>query len=198
MNKLLSLACFAVLVACNNGQSPPPDTAPTPSASAAASTTAADTTPSATASAAVTPSATPSATASAAPAPTGPMLFLVATDPTAGAKQPGATKIGCDDWLVPRAVALTATDKKGQIVEAITKLLGEMKSKLTVGSVKDGPDGTFTLDLKGTLTFGGTCDPPRLINSVEKTAGQFGKVTISVNGQTKTWRCAGDESGKCK
>ena len=126
------------------------------------------------------------------------MLFRVAADPTAGAKQPAATKIGCDDWIVPGAVTLAATDKKGQIVEAVTKLLGEMKSKLTVGAVKDGPDGTFTLDLKGTLTFGGTCDPPRLINSVEKTAGQFGKVTISVNGQTKTWRCAGDESGKCK
>lgn len=192
MKRLLRLAALALVVACNNGQSPPPDTVPAPSASA--TTTSTDPTTSATASASVAPSATPSA----APAPTGPMLFLVATDPTAGAKQPGATKIGCDDWLVPRAVALTATDKKGQIVEAMTKLLGEMKSKLTVGSVKDGPDGTFTLDLKGTLSFGGTCDPPRLINSVEKTAGQFGKVTISVNGQTKTWRCAGDESGKCK
>lgn len=126
------------------------------------------------------------------------MLFLVASDPTAGSKQPGAIKIGCDDWLVPRAITLVAVDKKGQIVEAMTKLLGELKSKLTIASVKDAPDGSFVLDLKGTLSFGGMCDPPRLINEVEKTVGQFGKVTISVGGQTKPWRCAGDESGKCK
>ncbi len=201
MNKMVTVGLvFAFTAGCqgNDGPSQPPETA-TAAASASAAPAASSATPAASANAAPSASPSGSASASATPeAPTGPQLWMVAADPTTGAKQPGAIKVGCDDWLVAKPIALVAADKKGQLVEATTKLLAEIKSKLTIASVKDAPDGSFALDLKGALAFGGTCDPPRLITAVEKTVGQFGKVTISVNGQTKVWRCAGDESGKCK
>ncbi len=181
----LSIAVLAFVAACGRKEGEGAPVASTVQSATAASASSPN----------VVGSVEPAASASAAPAV--PMLWLVASDPTVGAKQPGAIKIGCDDWLVPKPASLTATDTKGRLVEAVAKLLGEMKSKLAVASVKDGPDGALLLDLKGTLSFGGLCDPPRLIQPVERTAGQFGKVTISVNGQARTWRCANDESGKC-
>jgi hypothetical protein len=184
--KRFALLASILVLGCNDGSAPV--------APSSAAVTAASSPPSTTATPGLSASTAPSP--SSAPAP-GTVLWLVATDPTVGAKQPGAVKIGCDDWLVPTPVTLTASDKKGQLVEATTKLLAAMHSKLTVAAVKDAPDG-LALDLKGPLSFGGTCDPPRLIQPVERTVAQFGKVTLSVDGQARAWRCAADESGKCK
>lgn len=146
-----------------------------------------------------TTATTPAVSSSAATSPsTTPVMWLVAADPTVGAKQPGAVKIGCDDWLVPTPVQLHAEDAKGRLIETMVALLAALKSSLSVATVEAQPDGSFVLDLKGSLRFGGLCDPPRLIQPVERTAAQFGRVTIRVDGKTKTWRCANDESGKCE
>jgi hypothetical protein len=116
-------------------------------------------------------------------------------DPKASSK-PGATKVGCDEYLVPKIVKLTATDKKAQLQEAITKLFVEMGEKLTPAVT--GKDGAFTVDVKGKLSFGGTCDVPRKLGAITKTADTFGTVKFTLNGSEKNWRCLGDESGKCK
>lgn len=143
--------------------------------------------------------ALPFAMACATPSTATPLrIWTAVVDGDAAAASPVAIKIGCGDWLVPKSIEVTASDKTGRLSEEMTKLFREMQSDVAVGSVTETKSGALVLDLKGELAFGGACDSPRFIGAVEKTAGQFGAVNISLNGDAKAWRCAADESGHCK
>ncbi len=125
--------------------------------------------------------------------------------------RPDAKKIGCDDYAVPVTLAATidpktplrdtmaalvaATDKEANGLGFMTAL---SKSSLTVGDIATKDDGTFVIDLVGTLSSGGVCDDPRIKAQVELTAKQFGKAEIRLNGSESKWRCLGDQSGRCK
>lgn len=195
-----SLVLLVLFCACGNNAPPPDSPKPEPTVAQSATATAPSASASASAVASSVPSAAPSAVPSAAPAPAVPAdsvaLYLADTDPKTSTK-PGATKIGCDEYLVPKIVKVAGADKKAQLQDAMTKLLAEMKEKLTT-AVTAGKDGGLVVDVRGKMTFGGTCDAPRKLGQITKTAEAFGPVKFTLNGSAKSWDCLGDESGKCK
>jgi hypothetical protein len=192
---------LAVVLAC--GKEAPPADNPKPEPSTSPSQlipdSIASSVPSSTASAAPTASIAPApTTTSTSVAPPGSAaLYLLDIDKKASTK-PNAVKVGCDDFLVPKMVKLTKTEKKDQLEEALTMLFAEMKEKLTpkVTTVKEGE--SYAVNITGSLKFGGTCDVPRKVGMITNTAEQFGKIQYSLNGSASAWRCLGDESGKCK
>jgi hypothetical protein len=108
------------------------------------------------------------------------------------------------------AVEIAGGSPEARAAAAINKLLSLTEKDLsTFGyqsaftpamlkvSVTRGADGTLVIDLKGNLAVGGTCAVPRMKSQIEKTAAQFGRFVIRVNGSEAQWRCLGDESGKC-
>ena len=123
----------------------------------------------------------------------------------------GAAIVGCNDYLVPVTVNISGATPEARAAAALNKLLslteadlkgfgyqsGFSPSMLKV-SVERKADGKLVIDLKGTLTAGGTCAVPRMKSQIERTAAQFGRVSILVNGSEAQWRCFGDESGNCK
>jgi hypothetical protein len=150
----------------------------------------------------------------AAPSGTAAKIYLLGLDGQPSwqraRKASGAEIVGCNDYLVPVAVEIAGGSPEARAAAAINKLLSLTEKDLsTFGyqsaftpamlkvSVTRGADGTLVIDLKGNLAVGGTCAVPRMKSQIEKTAAQFGRFVIRVNGSEAQWRCLGDESGKC-
>ncbi|TAL19674.1 hypothetical protein EPN90_02705 [Patescibacteria group bacterium] len=141
-------------------------------------------------------------------------IYLIAEDGTYArddaAKVFGAKIIGCNDYAVPVRIP---SEIDVSLKNYLTFLLGfsDRKAtedygyrnylaaqKLTVDTVDKTADGSFLVNLKGEIFSAGVCDDPRIIEQVELTAAQFGKVKILLNGSESAWRCFGDQSGLCK
>ncbi len=142
-------------------------------------------------------------------------LYLVAYENTpawtAAAKNPGAEKIGCNDYVTP-----VKTTIKGNPLSPLRLALEVLFSTTKADAAKLGlntavnpnmvktaslsqqTDGTFVVSLTGGFSPAGECDDPRIKAQVEKTVSQFGKYKILLNGSEANWRCLGDLSGKCK
>jgi hypothetical protein len=120
-------------------------------------------------------------------------VFLVAMD---DAGQTGPL-IGCGDSIVAieRGVAPTQEPLRAAIEELLSireRFYGQSglynalhQSDLEVESVSL-VDGRATIQLRGRLTLGGTCDEPRIQAQLSQTALQFplvNEVVVSVNGE---------------
>lgn len=122
----------------------------------------------------------------------------------------GAEIVGCNDYLVPVTVNISGETPEARAEAALHKLLSLTEEDLSKfgyqsgllpsslkASVAQKAAGNLVIDLKGTLTAGGVCAVPRIKSQIERTASQFGRVAILVNGSEAEWRCFGDESGRC-
>lgn len=118
-------------------------------------------------------------------------VFLVAV----GDEGKTGEAIGCGDSLVAVSRDITPTTKPleaamKELLSLKTRDYGESglitalyQSNLTVKSVAIS-NGTATVKLSGTVTSGGTCDDPRIVQQLKATALQFTsvkKVDISIN-----------------
>ncbi len=118
-------------------------------------------------------------------------LFMVALED--GGKS--GDKIGCNDSLI--GVTRVIPKKQSILKETLTELFslkeqfyGESglynslsQSDLKVEEIAIS-NGTATINLQGKLVLGGSCDNPRVIAQISKTAKQFptvGKVNIYLN-----------------
>jgi hypothetical protein len=123
----------------------------------------------------------------------------------------GAEIIGCNDYLVPVTVNIPNGSPEARASATMNKLLSLTEEDVSAfgyqsainpsmlkASVERKADGKLVIDLKGTLTVAGVCGVPRLMSQIERTAAQFGRVSILVNGSEAEWRCFGDESGRCQ
>ena len=119
--------------------------------------------------------------------------------------------IGCNDYLVPVTVNIPGGSPEARAEATMNKLLSLAEQDLSAfgyqssfspsmlkASVERKADGRLVIDLKGTLTVAGVCAVPRMKYQIDRTAVQFGRVSILVNGSEAGWRCFGDESGRCE
>lgn len=116
-------------------------------------------------------------------------IFLVALNDNGAS----GSQIGCGDSLVavtrtiPTPASIKATLE--QLFSVKTQFYGESglynalyQSNLTVQNITN-QNGTFVIELVGTLQLGGECDNPRVESQLLQTAGQFGNpVNILLNG----------------
>jgi hypothetical protein len=130
------------------------------------------------------------------PQPRTVRLFLVALRDEGRS----GTRVGCGDSLVAVTRALEGESTGAATPEAALAALLSIHdrgygqsglynalaaSRLRVGRVDVGTDGTAAVDLSGTLTMGGECDAPRIEAQLRETLMQFADVhavSISVNG----------------
>jgi len=121
-------------------------------------------------------------------------LFYVAV----GDDGVSGTRIGCDDSLVMRTTEpVTFTD---QVEASFDRLLGDHAQQLGESGLRNAlyqsdlsyvdstvSGDTVTVDLTGKLTSSGTCDDPRIIAQLERTASVaagVGHAIVKVDGKT--------------
>ncbi len=119
-------------------------------------------------------------------------IFMIATEDNGKAGK----KIGCNDSVVAveRVIASTTAPLTSSIRELVAQhdqFYGQSglynalyQSSLQVNSVSLSK-GKATVNLKGTLVIGGTCDAPRVTAQIQETALQFStvkQVVVLVNG----------------
>lgn len=137
-------------------------------------------------------------------------------------ESPGAKKIGCDEYLVPKVKELEGEATLENVMRA---LLGSKPSEfgadvLSATAFTDGyiqldevqeppePKNTdpFRVRLKTNPAAGltGACDAPRIKEQITETIRAYtdtkggAPFQITLNGKLRSWECLGDESGKCK